>query len=148
MDREREDVLCVQTIVSMENASVALEEADKSVRIKLDLRSAWLQIFSTYTGLKSMVFLLWVGIDHSLWLKTVMLVVLTEDVSYWELTILLVSSDFIGNSATVEMMRLQKKICHFNRHTVWPHKLWTALVGDGEDNLLLFMLFLHCIEDR
>lgn len=51
-------MLCVQNIVSMENTSVALEEAYKSERIKLDLRIVWLQIFSTYMGLKSVVFLL------------------------------------------------------------------------------------------
>lgn len=79
MDREREKVLHVQTIVSMENTSVALEEANKSVRIKLDLHSAWLR---TYMGSKSVVFLLWVSIDHSLWLKTVVLVVLAELMCY------------------------------------------------------------------
>lgn len=55
-----------------------------------------------------MFFLLWVGVDHSLWLKTVVLVILTELVSYWELTILLVSSGFTGNSAIIGLVYLQK----------------------------------------
>lgn len=86
-----------------------LEEAYKSVRTKIDLCSEWLWIFSMYMHLKSVVSLLWVGVDQSLWLKTVVLVMLIELVSYWELIILLVSSDFTGNSAIVEVMHLQKK---------------------------------------
>lgn len=48
------------------------------------------------------------GVDHSLWLKTVVLVLLAELVSHWELPILLVSSYFTGNSAISELIHLQK----------------------------------------
>lgn len=42
MDRERENVLSGQTVVPLENTSVALEEAYKSVRTEIDLCSEWL----------------------------------------------------------------------------------------------------------